>query len=259
MKIFVISLATSCARRNSAASQLHKLGLEFEFFPAIHGRHVLDSYFDGYDEERFLRNTGRKVCAGEIGCYASHLALWRKCIELDEPVVIMEDDFLLLEGFPESLRQLGSNIGQYGYIRLQAEKCARKNKEKECGSFVLWRYTKAPHGAMCYGISPSVATAFIEQSNTLTAPVDVDVKKFWNHRQPIYGLTPYVVSESDLSWSTDIKGRQKLKKPLRMRFLRIITKCDWYFSRLRFNLLQHRLNRRRSYQVADIKERVRLG
>ncbi len=258
MKIFVISLTSSHARRDSAAVQLRRFSLEFEFFPAISGKSALENCFDGYDEERFLRNTGRTACAGEIGCYASHLAVWRRCIEMDEPVVIMEDDFRLLEEFPESLRQLGRNIDRYGYIRLQTESRARKHREKKCGKFVLWRYTKVPHGAMCYGISPSVAAAFVEQSNILTAPIDVQVKKFWDHGQPMYGLTPYVVTESDLSWNTSIKGRQKQKKPLRMQLLRMVTKCDWYCRRLHFNLSQRYLSRSRSVH-AGMKTERRLG
>ncbi len=259
MKIFVISLPTSHARRASAASQLHKFGLDFEFFQGVFGSHVLDRYFDGYDEEQFLRNTGRMMCDGEIGCYASHLALWKKCVELDEPIVIMEDDFLLLDAFPESIRQLDRNVHQYGYIRLQEEGRARKLKEKECGNFVLWRFTKAPHGAMCYGISPSVAAVFIEQSNILTAPIDVYVKKFWSHNQPIYGLSPYMVIDSNLCRDTNIKGRKKHKKSLRVQFLRIVTKCDWFFSRLYFNFTQYCLNHRRLHRKRNVNESARLG
>ncbi len=247
MKIFVISLADSSARRKSAAAQFRKFGIEFTFFPAISGNNAIDSNFDSYNEDLFFRNTGRTACAGEIGCYASHLALWKQCIESGEPIVIMEDDFLLLEGFPKALQQANRNVDQYGYIRLQTETRAGKHKEKECGDFTLWRYTKAPHSAMCYAISPTVAAAFAEHSNILTAPIDVYVKRFWEHKQPMYGLTPYTVAESDLAWNTNIMGREKSRKPLKVELLRVITKLNWFFGRLRFNFSQNYLKHNNSH------------
>ena len=34
---------------------------------------------------------------GEVGCALSHINLWKKCVKLNEPILVMEDD-ILLEG-----------------------------------------------------------------------------------------------------------------------------------------------------------------
>lgn len=35
----------------------------------------------------------------EKACFASHLSLWKKCLELDEPIFILEDDITFNEHF----------------------------------------------------------------------------------------------------------------------------------------------------------------
>lgn len=39
----------------------------------------------------------RRLTKGEIGCVLSHYKLWRKCVELNEPILILEDDVNILD------------------------------------------------------------------------------------------------------------------------------------------------------------------
>jgi len=64
-------------------------------------------------------------------------------------------------------------------------------------------------------------------------PVDVFIKKFWEHGQPIYGLTPYTVTESRLSRKTCIPDRDKACKDLKVRSARFLRKCSWEVQRVR--------------------------
>lgn len=52
-----------------------------------------------YDENGFIRHRGRKALAGELGRYASHILAWQQVIKLDQPVVVLEDDFILRYDF----------------------------------------------------------------------------------------------------------------------------------------------------------------
>jgi glycosyl transferase family 25 len=190
VKIFIISLPDAEARRERAARQLGELGLAFEFFDAMRGEQVLaDGYFDRCDEEEWLLNTGHEMSLGEVGCFASHRSMWQKSVDLGEAIMIMEDDFQLLPGFAGAVQQVAQVIQEYGWIRLQTETRARKQRIVASGKYTLWRYTKVPHSTMCYTITPKVAARFIDTTRTIYEPVDVFVKKFWVHGQPIYGLT----------------------------------------------------------------------
>ena len=234
VKIVVISLSDAEARRERAAQQLGELGLEFEFFDAMRGEQIMaDGYFEHCDEEEWLLNTGHPMSLGEVGCFASHRSMWQKCVELDEPLMIMEDDFQLLPGFAGAVEQVAANISECGFIRLQSETRAKRQSVATLGEYTLWRYTKVPHSCMCNSITPEVAQHLIEKPRAIYEPVDVFVKKFWEHGQPVYGITPYTVTESTLSQETCILHRKKVPKGFGRSTRRFLRKCGWEVKRIR--------------------------
>jgi len=231
MKIYVISLADAIQRRKNVEKQLTEADLDFSLFDGLRAKNGFSEYFNGYDEYQYQINTGRKATEGEIGCYASHLALWKLCVDRNQPIMIMEDDFHLKEHFVEAFHEVEKLINEYGYIRLQTERRAKKKLVKQIGKFSLFYYTKMPHSLMCYAISPAIAKQFIAHSQILTAPVDVMIKKIWEHRQRLYGLTPYQVEEDRLSQMTNIHGRVKHRKSTAISLVRFITKIKWALKR----------------------------
>ena len=234
MKIFVISLPEAVERRERAARQLGEFGLAFEFFDALRGEQVMaKGYFERCDADEWLLNTGHPMSLGEVGCFASHRSMWQKCVEFGEPVMIMEDDFQLLPGFADAVGKVAENISECGFIRLQSETRARKQRVAVRGDFTLWRYTKVPHSCMCNSMTPEVARNLVEQTRAIYEPVDVFIKKFWVHGQPIYGLTPYTVTESTLSQQTYILHREKVPKGFRRSTRRFLRKCGWELRRIR--------------------------
>ena len=232
MKLYVISLPDAEERREQATVQLADAGIPFEFFDAVCGEQAMaERYFERCDDDEWLLNTGREVTLAEIGCFASHRSMWQKCVELDEPIMIMEDDFQLLPDFADVVNQVARNIDEFGFIRLQDEMRARRERVAKQGQFTLWRYTKAPHLTMCNAITPEVAQRFVEMTRVAYEPVDVFLKKFWEHGQPVYGLTPYTVTESRLSRKSCIPDRDKARKCLRVRSTRFLRKCSWEVHR----------------------------
>lgn len=235
MKIFVITLTDSVARQQHAAGQLQAAALAFSFFPAVSGVEAMRSPEYRVSERDFLLSTGRKVTPGEVGCFASHKLLWKLCVQLDEPILVMEDDFKLSADFPGAVQELENQVGEFGFIRLQSERRARKRRVRMLGRFTLWRYTKAPNSAMCYGLSPIAARKLLAHADTIGAPVDVYMKRAWRHGQRMYGITPYTVSESVLSEQSHITGRAKARKSLAMRLSRTFARTREWLARVRFN------------------------
>lgn len=241
MKIVVISLADAARRRAQASRQLDSLGLDFDFFDAISGSEAATSPpFDDCDERQWVLRTGRTMTPGELGCFASHRALWQRCIELDEPLLIMEDDFRLLDGFSDALSYLERQVADVGFIRLQSETRGRSRTVDSQGEFRLQHYSRFPHSMMCYGLAPFAAKRLIAASNRIDAPVDVYVKRFWVHGQPLFGIAPYTVTESDLSPDTNIRGRQKCRKSLSVRLQRTASRLGDFLARHRYVLTHPR-------------------
>ena len=131
------------------------------------------------------------------------------------------------------MEQVAENVSECGFIRLQSETRARKQQVATRGDYALWRYTRVPHSCMCNSLTPDTAHRLVEQTRTIYEPVDVFIKKFWEHGQPIYGITPYTVTESDLSQATFIPHRDKARKSLRVSSTRFLRKCGWEVKRLR--------------------------
>lgn len=238
MRVYVINCRRQEERRASARSKLNEAGVPFEFFDGLSADDALRrDLFEGINEQEFLLNTGRHVTPGEIGCFASHRELWKLAAALDEPVVIMEDDFELLGDFNRTLEAASSLIHRAGFIRLQTDLRAKKCRGSGIDEFRLCRFTKPPHGLMAYGVSPDVARRFVAATRVLDAPVDIFTKKYWEHGQPLYVLRPYAVGPSAHHGDTTIRGRQKTPKPPGIAVRRFLRKAGWYARRWRFNWL----------------------
>jgi glycosyl transferase family 25 len=238
MRVFVINLAESEERRESIAVQMARLGVSFGLFEAVDARRG-PSFFAAYDERKYLANTGRTASPGEIACYASHLCLWQRCVAGGEPIVVLEDDARILPSFSAALAEVEKLIWPYGFIRLQEHGPSRHLRTTlvdRAGNFTLHRFTSYPFGAMAYAISPRVADVFIDKSRVLGGPVDLFIKKFWEHGQPLFGLSPSPVENSELCGQSTITQREKRRATARMRVLRFCNKLSGVIGRARFNL-----------------------
>lgn len=235
MKIFVITLSDALERQQQSAHRLREVGLDFTFFPAVAGHEAIRSQSFKVAEREFLLATGRKPTPGEVGCFVSHRLLWKLCAQTGEPVMAMEDDFTLAGEFVDAVSHVEREIEEFGFIRLQSERRAKKRPVKALGGFTLWRYTKAPNSAMCYGLSPKAATRLLKFAGTIEAPVDVYMKRFWRHGQRMFGITPYTVTESALSLGTQISGRSKAGKSVSTRIARTLARLREALARRQFD------------------------
>src|ERR1700689_529182 len=118
MTIAVINLARSTDRRELIESNFARLGLGFEFFAGIdawRGEHVrFSKYYAAAAPSDFFR----PLAAGEIGCFASHYLLWQRCMESQEPLVIMEDDVVIDDGFVRALETAADLLPKFPLLRL---------------------------------------------------------------------------------------------------------------------------------------------
>ncbi|WP_017006488.1 glycosyltransferase family 25 protein, partial [Enterovibrio norvegicus] len=120
-KVLVISLLRSQDRRLYIQNQLDSKGIDFEFLDAVDGYasppHFLLEDYDYF--KRLWMTSGKMPSKGELGCYGSHYLAWAKCIALNEPVIVIEDDIELIDNPSEILSLVNEKIGQYGFLRLE--------------------------------------------------------------------------------------------------------------------------------------------
>lgn len=240
-KVLVISLPKSSGRRAHARHQLGAVGVNYEFVDGVAGE-AYAAHFQAVSDRTFLMNTGRVPTLGELGCYASHRKAWRRCFDSGQPVVVLEDDFLLNAHFPRALKIVARYVDRYGFLRLEAEQRAEKSMEEPVGAYQVWRYRKAPQGAMAYAISAETAKRFLEKSQVAKAPVDVFIKTFWQHGVPLFGLTPYCVTESAVSLPSTIGERRSAAKTLSQKLQRSLHRLKAVTERRAFEKCQASLS-----------------
>ena len=94
--VFVINMADNITRMARAADELNRLNIDFTRFEAVNGRQLSEAEVAAaYDPDANLRRARHPLVMPEIGCYLSHIALWRQIAEGDAPAgVILEADLL---------------------------------------------------------------------------------------------------------------------------------------------------------------------
>ena len=216
MRTFVINLEGQTDRHDSTTSNLNAAHVEFSIFRAISGKNTYKEYFNSINNWSCLLETGHFITPSEIGCYASHLTLWKKCVELDEPIIIMEDDFLLGSDFHKTITFANSLIEHCGFIRLEPieRRWARKPGlepvivlENNSSKLIYQRMPSAR--TTCYAITPTCAAALISHSKTVSCPVDHMIRKHWVHGQSIFAITPPAIELADLASQSSIGDRNK--------------------------------------------------
>jgi len=239
LKTFVINLAGSDERWETTSARLKELSVSFERFEAVDGRVSQHPLFERHDDNLRQKYRGRALSGGELGCFASHFLLWQRCVELDEPIVVMEDDLVISSSFNEALRLAEDNIGTLNYLRFAGTYLKRRPYKKigELGSFDLIDHIKGPAGTLCYVISPKAAKAFIQHADVWFLAVDDYMDRYWCHHIACYSLMPFPVTFSDAE--TDMVRTKKVFRPLRVKTIqemyKILERIRRYLSRLTRN------------------------
>ena len=134
-----------------------KYGLDIERFEAITPADDPLSFLKQEDipeagfEEKYSRNLN---C---ISAFLSHYSLWKKCIELDEEVIIFEHDAVLVEPIPNAPYTFVCSFGKPSYGNF--------NIPQTLGLNPLTSKRYFP-GAHAYGIKPAGAKILIDQAKT---------------------------------------------------------------------------------------------
>lgn len=158
MKHFVINLRRRPDRLAVFEAQA-KDRFEYSVFAAVDSRrvgHLMQNVWPDWVDPLLER----EMNTGEIGCLLSHYALWEKCVELNEPIVIFEDDIQLLDYNPTDVEQ---QLTKYDFIYLSRKLMGTDEPDKPGYSYWL----------CAYALTPAAAQHLI-QTNILQAMIPAD-------------------------------------------------------------------------------------
>ncbi|GAA8073177.1 hypothetical protein HpDR115_05400 [Helicobacter pylori] len=116
-QVYIISLKESQRRLDTEklvleSNEKFKGRCVFQIFDAISPKHQDFEKFiqELYDVQSMLKSDWfhsdycyKELLPQEFGCYLSHYLLWKECVKLNQPVVILEDDVALESNFMQAL------------------------------------------------------------------------------------------------------------------------------------------------------------
>lgn len=222
MKVFIINLARAKDRKDFMKTQIeknHHPSLEFIFFDAVDAKNGEHHNFDRHYCSFFTKLYRAKDSTdGERACYASHFSLWQKCVELDEPIVIVEDDIEFLPTFSQGVQTIADS--SYEYVRLMALDEPKHPFLFQDEHFALTYDELA--GTQGYYITPKGAKKFIEGCRYWVLAVDNYMDRISMHGVRTMLYIPYLIKENDpMSANTTIHNRyDKVKKSIFLKSLR---------------------------------------
>ncbi len=128
---------------------------------------------------------------GEMGCYASHYLAWTKCLALNTPVIVFEDDIELSVDASKIIDIVSKKIEQYGFLRLENPRGGRLKKVEDFEGSEISAMEDNFGGAQAYAISPNAAHLLLKHRWSM--PVDNFIGATYIHGMVSYLLSPSIM------------------------------------------------------------------
>ncbi|MBC6981837.1 glycosyltransferase family 25 protein [Caulobacter sp. 17J80-11] len=203
VRIVLINLDRDADRLDWMSAQLGRLGLPFERFAAVRGDALppaLARYF------RDAPATARPLSIGEIGCYASHLAIMEEVVTTGAAAtLVLEDDLALDADLLKVLDAVDRLPADWDLVRLAGlGSGGRVRVASLAPGLDLVKYVSVPMGNGAYLVSHKGAVKYVEwaRGRTLVDPIDHDLHRVWNCRMTTYGVSPDPVRQNVLDGSS---------------------------------------------------------
>ena len=234
-KIFVINLLRSEDRREQTRAALRHCApqLDCTFFPAVDakaGEHLAFSSF--FRKTQSLCYKGRELSDAEKACFASHYSLWQKCVALDEPLFVLEDDLVFSPEFLQGVTDIQS--AGYEYVRL-AGLFGKGDDHHLKGNFFLT--FAGLSGAQGYYITPRAARQFIENCHGWFCPVDDYLDLIYLTRVPVVVYVPHLVAHGPAPSTISLPRAQR--PPKRFKLVRKVYKLYRFLCKMTY-LCRHK-------------------
>lgn len=217
MRTIVISLTRSTERRKKIKEQLNNAGIQFEFFDAIDASTPDFKYSQRRAPKITKLRFGYQLIDSELACFASHFCVWEKCVALNEPILVFEDNCDLTPLCADTnMRQLFKPlIDEYNFIKLFSmfKKTYSPIKKVNSPSEIVY-YHERTCGIQSYLISPYAAKQFIKNAQQFIEPVDNYMEKPWRHGIATYSFKPDLVTRAKIKSTIGSNRKMKNKLPI---------------------------------------------
>ncbi len=198
--IWVLNLERDIEKRKFMEQQFHQLGVDnYQIINAFDGKTLADDDLKFYSKKIALRDFGRELTPGELGCALSHIRMWQRIIDdnLSE-VLILEDDARIGKALLDVLAHRNKLPADYQHINFST-----RAKQIPFGDFItdIYRasnHTERPYSAFAYLLTREGAKFLLDFVFPVYMPIDnfVSISGIKS-----YGVFPPVVVLADFKSS----------------------------------------------------------
>lgn len=196
--IVVINLDRDTKRMAHMRCELNRAGVSYERFAALRGDTL------PADIARYFP-VGVDLSPGEMGCYASHLAIMKQIVSgaRPAPLLVLEDDVGVPADLSAALDALIAALpARWDIVRLSyPTKLVTRQIAALGAGRDLVRYSRVPTTTGAYLISASGARKFLAE-RPRSVPVDHDLRHVWDWDLDTYGVSPPLIAHEVLGASS---------------------------------------------------------
>lgn len=232
----VISLPDATQRRAAFSARAQDAPVPWSYFDA---RRELGPDLT-YDADEAVVAKARPLRSGELGCYASHYAVWLEFLASDrDQLIVLEDDTIVDWAFLATLQEVDLEASGIRYLRLFAKRpCAFRRVSGRAVGFrrYLIEYLDYAYGTQAYVLTRRGAERFIRHCRVVRRPIDDELDRSWDHGIPCLSIFPFPVIEQADSSSIGHSRFEPFEIPARLRARRYRSKLTDRALRLRQRL-----------------------
>lgn len=231
--IFVINLLKSIERKNFIGQQFSQLEKEnikinYQFFPAINGKENADFYlFKKYNAQKRFQRKGNYMNLSQLGCFASHYLLWEKCIELNQPIIILEDDAIIKSNFSDVYHFISTQT-EFEFLWLSCPAPARQTQKNKIIRTInencrIHQFYTGWGNTTAYYITPKAAQKLLHYTSEWVYEVDITMERYWENKLNYLGVQPFCIQPN-----FELESNIPVDKGRKERTLMIKLKREWY-------------------------------
>lgn len=215
--VFVVSLPEATDRRARMTKVLESLGLDFEFVDAVDGRQFDVANHPNYNASKRLRNFGKHLTGGDIGCILSHKKIYQRMVDGNiEQALVFEDDVILRDAFLPVLEKIKEAPVAYDAVRFfgspKLERIKARNVYKLDDTHHLTRHSGLPGGSHATLMTLKGAKKILKHMERNAYPIDALLGRSWLTGLNWYTVRPGLAAQ-DLSFDSSI-GDERFDRKL---------------------------------------------
>tara|TARA_B100002019_G_C21230724_1_gene579943 strand:+ start:285 stop:1019 length:735 start_codon:yes stop_codon:yes gene_type:complete len=211
IKGYVIQISSNKLSKESAEKTIESarnIGkIDVEPFEGIHKDDSIKlNNFNLIDEKHLWEKIGVKESI--LGCFLSHFNLWKKSVDMDEKIMILEHDVIFTNKFQDydfegvinygaPLWETSPKENRFDFESIHEKRNRRGFHKRSCGCVVeemkeCYCHDYYLHGAHCYTITPKAASQLIKKSSQIgIVPADLHVNRFNIEIGDVYPFCSY--------------------------------------------------------------------